>query len=54
MVNKASTILDTFVITIKEIVNNLIQCKLWTIFWFNSYLSEKMNEEGSLDNSHIQ
>lgn len=52
--NKSTSILDTFISTIREIVNNLIQCKLCTIFLFDSVLSEKMTEEGSLDQSHLQ
>ena len=54
MVNKATSILDTFVTTIKELVNNLIQCRYCTIFLFDHVLSDKMNEDGNIDRSHIQ
>jgi hypothetical protein len=40
--------------TIKEVVNNLIQCRLCTIFLFEPILAEKMHEEEGLDHSHIQ
>ncbi|CAI2381202.1 unnamed protein product [Moneuplotes crassus] len=54
MVNKASTILDTFIVTIKEIATNLVQCKFCNIFCFDPHLSKKIEEEGSLDQSHVQ
>ena len=46
--------MDTFLDTIKQIVNNLIQWKSWTIFSFDYHLSEKMSNEGSLDQNHVQ
>ena len=54
VVNKATTIMETFLYSIKEIVNNLIQCKSCTVYMFDTVLSEKMTEDDHLDRSHVQ
>ena len=54
MLNKSISIIETLLATIKEIVNNWIQCRYCTIYLFDPHLSEKMNEDENLDRSHLQ